>query len=346
MDLQKIKNSLNEQSEEIFSKLGMKYEVLGDNIYCNCPVHEGSDNPRAFSFSKDKGIWKCWTRDCQQQYRNDIFGVIRGSLSKESGVEAEFSDALKWACDFLGIKKGRSSSQKPVIKEPVKEDDFNKLVNTINSSIKLDDNYPAIEIEECVKTPSQYFISRGFKPETLVHFDVGDCYDRGSKLYERSVVPIHNDTGDKVIACIARSIKEYRSPKFLLDPKGFDKRYFFYNYHRAIESVKQTSSLFLVEGQGDVWRLYEAGITQSMSIFGRSLSKEQELKLSKMPLTHIIVLLDNDQAGREAKVQLQRQLGRMYKLSFPKIPTKDVGEMRVEQIKNIIIPQVKGTING
>ncbi len=65
-----------------------------------------------------------------------------------------------------------------------------------------------------------------------------------------------------------------------------------------------------------------------------------------MPLTHIIVLLDNDQAGREAKVQLQRQLGRMYKLSFPKIPTKDVGEMRVEQIKNIIIPQVKGTING
>jgi 5S rRNA maturation endonuclease (ribonuclease M5) len=79
-----------------------------------------------------------------------------------------------------------------------------------------------------------------------------------------------------------------------------------------------------------------------MSIFGKSLTKEQEIKLSKMPITHIVVLTDNDQAGRESKIQIQRQLNRAYKLTFPKLPTKDIGEMTVEQIKNIILPQIKG----
>ena len=343
MDLQKIKNSLNSRAEEVFSRLGMKTEVLGDNVYCHCPVHDGSDNPRAFSFSKDKGIWKCWTRDCQQQYRNDIFGVIRGSLSKEEGVDVGFSEALKWSCNFLDIRGNRQAEK---TSEPIKEDSFARLVNTINSHTKLDENYPLITLDDCIKIPSEYFISRGFKPETLEHFKVGDCYDKQSKLHDRSIIPIYNDDGSGIIACIARSMKAYKTPKFLLSPKGFDKRYFLYNYHRAIEHVKQTSSLFLVEGQSDVWRLYEAGIKQSMSIFGRTLSKEQELKLYRMPLTHIVILMDSDQAGREAKVQMQRQLGRMYKLSFPKIPTKDVGEMRVDQIRNIILPQVKGIING
>ena len=344
MDLQKIKNDLNGRAEEVFSSLGMKYEVLGDNIYCNCPAHEGSDNPRAFSFSKDKGIWKCWTRDCQSQYRNDIFGVIRGSLSKASGVDAGFSEALKWSCGFLGINKQNKS--KIVSKPKIEEDDFSKLVVTLNSNVILDQDYPAIKEDICSELPSKYFISRGFKPETLMYFGVGDCTDKSSKLYDRSIIPIHNDNGEKIIACIARSIKDYKHPKFLLDPKGFDKRYFFYNYHRAISSVEKTSSLILVEGQSDVWRLYEAGITQSMSIFGRSLSKEQETKLYKMPLTHIVILMDNDQAGREAKMQMQRQLGRMYKLSFPRIPTKDVGEMSVDQIKKIVVPQIRGIVNG
>jgi 5S rRNA maturation endonuclease (ribonuclease M5) len=80
-----------------------------------------------------------------------------------------------------------------------------------------------------------------------------------------------------------------------------------------------------------------------MSIFGKTISKEQEDKLLKMPMTHIIILTDNDQAGRESKIQIQRQLGRMYKLTFPKISNKDVGDMSIEQVQSKILPQIKGT---
>lgn len=338
MDLYKIKDSLNSRAEEIFAKLGMNCEVLGDNIYCSCPVHEGSDNPRAFSFSKAKNIWKCWTRDCQQEYRNDIFGVIRGSLSRENGEDVGFSEALKWSCKFLGINgKVKSNDHKAP-----NEDDFSKLVQTINTNVPTDKFCPEILQDYCSNIPSNYFIGRGFSEATLKYFEVGDCTDKSSKLFDRSIIPIHNEDGSKIVAHIGRAIKEYKTPKFLITPKGFDKRFFFYNYHRALEHINNTSSVILVEGQSDVWRLHEAGIYQVMSLFGRTLSKEQEHKLHKLSITHIIILLDNDQAGRESKVQLQRQLNRMYKLSFPKMHTKDVGEMSVDQIHKTIIPQLKG----
>jgi 5S rRNA maturation endonuclease (ribonuclease M5) len=336
MDLYKIKNQLNNRAEEVFIKLGMEYETLGDNIYCNCPVHDGSDNPRAFSFSKQKGIWKCWTRDCQSEYRNDIFGLIRGTLSKESGADVGFSEALKWACKFLGVNSKVTSNA------PVNEDEFSKLVISLTED-RFSKKSEDIDFEYCSTVPSQYFLSRKFKEETLKYFEIGDCLDKKSKLFGRSIIPIHNDDGSKIIACIARAIYEYKSPKFLITPKGFDKRFVFYNYHRAVEHIKKTNSVILVEGQGDVWKLYEAGIYQVMGLFGKTLSQEQEYKLNQLPITKIIVLMDQDQAGREAKVAIQRQLHRTYKLSFPRLPRydlKDVGAMEVKDIQESILPHI------
>ena len=48
------------------------------------------------------------------------------------------------------------------------------------------------------------------------------------------------------------------------------------------------------------------------------------------------MLLDNDQAGREAKVELQRKLGRLFTLVFPKTTGSDIGKKTVEQIKEIL----------
>jgi len=332
-NLKQLKSELNAKVKEIFSKLGMEYEDCGDNIYCCCPIHDESDNPRAFSFSTSKNIWKCWTRDCQQLHNNDIFGLIQGVLSKQNGSTVNFSDVLKWI-DQFHISKPNESSKKNT------EDEFTKLVSSVRKSISRKPNSPELlfNFETC--KPSKYFLKRGFKEETLMYFDITDCIDKTSKLYDRSIIPIHDYNGDKIVGCTARAIKEYKSPKFLLYPSGFDKRFYLYNLHRAKQYIHEKSQLILVEGQSDVWRLYEANINNVVGIFGRTLSKEQENILHRLPITHIVILLDNDQSGREAKIQLQRQLSRMYKLSFPRIFTKDIGEMTVEQIQNILIPQL------
>lgn len=336
MNLNKIKLLLNNRVEEVLSKLDIKYEIFDDNIYSTCPVHESSDNPRAFSFSKKRGIWKCWTRECQHQYKNDIFGLIRGSLCNANGSEVTFSETLEW------IKK-EFDIQSIVEKEEVEkvESEFEQIVNIFSERVSLPQP-KEVKLDLNISIPSKYFIGRGFNKETLEYFEIGDCVDKNSKLYERSIIPIHNDSGSKIIGYIGRSIREYKTPKFLIYPKGFDKRFVFYNMHRAIESINKEHSVFIVEGQGDVWKLYEAGIHNVIGMFGKTLSKEQQVKLQQLPITNIIILTDNDQAGRESKIQLQRQLGRFYNLTFPKLNHKDIGDMSADQIRKDIISQVRG----
>ena len=339
MNLQQIKKYLSSKAEEVFTKLDMTIEDFGDNIYSICPVHASSDNPRAFSFSKQKGIWKCWTRECQNHYRNDILGLIHGVLSHRHGSDVDFGVVLKWINKEFNI--GTRINQSATKELPTESDDFNSIVQYLKQDIEYPIN-KNIVLDTKLTIPSSYFQNRGFNKETLTYFGVGDCLDKNSKLYDRSVIPIHDDSGSQTIAYIGRSTKEYKLPKFLIYPKGFDKRFIFYNLHRALPYIQQTSTLFIVEGQGDVWRLYESGIQNVIGIFGRTLTREQQYKLQTLPVTHIIILTDNDQAGRESKIQLQRQLGRFYRLSFPYLQHKDVGDMTAKQIQDNILSQIRG----
>ena len=340
MNLNKLKNKLNNEAEVLFEKLGIEYETYNDNMYSTCPVHEDSDNPRAFSFSPEKGIWKCWTRDCQHDHGNDIFGLITAILSNRSGEQLEFKDALRWICKEFNIDNKYDGNKEP--KEL--EDEFTSMIKYINQQyqkyIPIKDK--PMEIKNDYSVPSQYFWGRGFNKATLKYFGVGDCDEKGI-MKDRAIIPIHNDDGKCVVGLIGRSIKEYRMPKFLFYPTGFDKRCYFYNFHRAVSRAKETSCLYLLEGQGDVWRIHEAGVKNAVGIFGKTISCEQFEKIKKLPVTHLVVLTDNDQAGRQAKVEIQRKFGRMYKLTFPVLSNKDVGDMTVKNIKEKILVNLKGT---
>ena len=337
---------MHENCETVFKHLDMKCERFGDNIYSTCPIHEGSDNPRAFSYSASRGMWKCWTRDCQHQYKNDLIGLVSGALSAKSNKEVSFVDTVKWIAKVLNVKldlHSKPTDDKDNKIEHEVDNEFSDLVSIFSSGISLQSITKPVHIKCQAQQPSPYFLSRGFRPETLSYFEIGDCLDKESKMKNRAIIPIHDDNGDNVIGLIGRTTKEYINPKFLLYPKGFDKRFWFYNYHRAIQKATETSCLYIAEGQGDVWRLHEAGVANAVSIFGKTISIEQEEKLYKLPVTHLIILTDNDQAGREAKVQIKRRLGRSYKLTFPKMYNKDIGEMTAGQIEQKILANLKGT---
>ena len=75
--------------------------------------------------------------------------------------------------------------------------------------------------------------------------------------------------------------------------------------------------------------------------FLKALSETQRDKLLSSGITNLVVLTDNDQAGRESKVQLQRQLNRTFTVKYPKMNKKDVGEMKIEDIQKIILSDLK-----
>lgn len=335
-DLQHLKSLLNNNIEKILSSLNQEYEILGDNIYSTCPVHNDSDNPRAFCFSKNRGMWKCWTRDCQNEYKNDVFGLIQGALSAQTGKQATFKDALIWGKNLVNVTKNITKQEN----NQTVDESWHNITSILLDNTECKSN-SVISIDENIAYPSKYFITRGFQKRTLDHFGIGDCIDKNSKLFDRAIIPIHDQNGN-MVAIIARSIKEYKDPKFIIHPKGVNKSCLLYNHHRAIESVTQSHTVFIVEGQGDVWRLYEAGIYNAVGIFGKTISKDQEKMLNSMPITHMVILTDNDQAGREAKIQIKRQFSRMYRLSFPVFKKKDVGDMQINEIKDVILGQIKG----
>ena len=71
--------------------------------------------------------------------------------------------------------------------------------------------------------------------------------------------------------------------------------------------------------------------------------QKQREKIVNSGLTKLVILTDNDQAGREAKMQIQRDLSRLFKIFFPRMKRKDIGDMTVKEIEDFILPQVQGT---
>jgi 5S rRNA maturation endonuclease (ribonuclease M5) len=79
-----------------------------------------------------------------------------------------------------------------------------------------------------------------------------------------------------------------------------------------------------------------------VGLFGKDISQEQKTKLICSGVTTLVVLTDNDQAGRESKIKIQRDLNRMFNLKFPKMSRKDIGAMSIQKIQEDILPQIRG----
>ena len=106
--------------------------------------------------------------------------------------------------------------------------------------------------------------------------------------------------------------------------------------------MQKTRTLFLVEGQGDAWKLWECGVANVVGLFGKDISGQQRKLLLRSGATTLIILTDNDQAGRESKIKIKRDMGRLFTLIFPKMNTKDLGTMNIDMVKQSILKNLKG----
>ena len=113
----------------------------------------------------------------------------------------------------------------------------------------------------------------------------------------------------------------------------------------ASDYIKKYQTVILVEGQGDVWRMHEAGYKSCVGIFGSSINEDQLLLLEQSGTLNVIILTDSDEAGNKACSQIIKKCGRRFNYYRPNISTKDVGDMSIDQIKEELHPQLKGLFN-
>lgn len=327
LDLKKVKDIVFDDIYRLLDSFNLQYTQDGDNIFMCCPIHSGSDNPQGCSISHKFRVWKCWTRGCHEHYGSDIFGFLKGILDTD-----DFGTILSYLNKHYNLNDARGYNPKPVVKNELS--DLNKIFRPVQRTL-LD--YEFTKPQTIGRSP--YFESRGFHKDTLKIFGVEDCEDKTSPMKWRAIIPVHYQA--KEIGFIARATKPWLKPKYLFS-NGLRKTDYFYNWDRAIEHALKTRTLFLVEGQGDVWKMFEAGVVNCVGLFGKTLSDQQKRLLLTSGITNLVILTDNDAAGREGKIKIKRELNRLFKLIFPAMHSKDLGNLLVEKLQADILSGLKG----
>lgn len=175
-------------------------------------------------------------------------------------------------------------------------------------------------------------LQRGLTKETIDYFRLGltdneefkyrtDIGNIGHKL----VFPIlEHKRKPKCVGMAYRGFTD-EQPKYINDPNldgregqdinlagVFIKGNLLYGYPMAIDSIRKTNFVYLVEGYMDVISMHQAGIKNVVGSMGTSLTARQIQQLRKAT-SNIVLLMDNDKAG---KTSMTKILPVLYQAGF------------------------------
>ena len=344
-----------ERLEIILDYFSIDYKIHKNKITFPCPIHGGDKSNGASVLTNSAygtGIFKCWTNNCHEEYGKTVLGLIRGVLSVRQNHHYSYNETIDWLEKFLndGLRE-----------EVSLEYSTKKQTTQLSWTFAKNNNEQPFQITRqtvlCgLSIPSSYFIGRGFQKETLVKYDVGICTNKHKPMYNRVVVPSYDDTGKFMVGCLGRTLKpqcmlcnkfhdlndpcpsnpydEYKASKWI-NNAGFNVQEHLYNFWFAQSFIEQSNTVILCEGAGDVWRLEEAGIHNGLGLFGAHFNDGQSHKLERLPIHNLIIATDNDDAGHQVRDTIVNKVGRLYNIRHVIPPVKDIGEMSVEQVREL-----------
>ena len=329
-----VKIATIQNMEKVLDSLDVDTYELNGRLTGPCPVH-GGDNTMAFNVCIDQdsdwyGAWFCNTRRCEKTYGTDVFALIRGILSRKMNKEANFKDVMDYVRPIISLDN--------VV---LKDRSFDKLAKIFQKREVTSEICNRSLVQKELEIPCPYFTSRGFSKDILNKFSIGLCKNANKPMYNRSIFPIFDvNNNDSVVGLAGRTIDPKEKIKWKFN-SGFSSGNHLFGYNRAVDTIRRTNSVVLVEGQGDVLRMHEAGVTNTVGIFGCNLSDPQSILLENASVLNIILMLDNDKAGRNAQEKIFNTYKTMFNFIEVKYDTKDPGELSIDQIQQTIVPQIE-----
>jgi len=361
-----------ERMSDIFSALDISLIRDGKKYYGPCPIH-GGDKFNAFNIyhEGDLGNWKCRTQLCHKTFAQNIIGFVRGVLSRQKydwecqgDEEASFVETIDFILACINLDPNN-------IKVVQGQTDTKRFVNFTKQlkegETKTESGMVRQEVRYRLDIPAKYYMHkkpRNYTPQILDKYDIGLCLKPTSPMYKRVVVPVYDQDHMIMVGCTGRSIFDkcpqcgsWHNPnnkcpiggkekgKF---PKwkhsfGFKAHQHLYNLWFAKACIKSTGVAIITESPGNIWRLEEAGINNAVAIFGTDLHISQQMLLNKTGAVTLIIIMDNDinEAGQKAAERIRNKCERIYNIEIVTIPPGDLGDMLIEDIEEIIKPQIK-----
>ena len=330
VDFKAVKSAIT--MEQVLEHYGIldKFKRGTDSLSGPCPIHKGS-NPTQFRISISKNIWHCFS-ECK--HGGNVLDFI--ARMDNVSIHAAAQKAIEWfQLDREAMSAsegedtpGNAAEETPAAKPVAKRQAPQAEKSTPNAPLKF-------RLDKLERS-HPYLAERGLTLETIVDFGLGFC-SKGM-MAERIAIPIHNTKGE-VVAYAGRFPGEPAddTPKYKL-PQGFRKSQELFNIDRAIKEPGD-KPLVIVEGFFDAIKLHQHGCRKVVALMGSTMSTTQEalIRLNTKPGDRIIVMLDENEAGRAGRDDIACRLSkscfvRVHEFEQPDMEPEHLSAEQVQQL--------------
>jgi DNA primase len=302
-----------------FATILARYDIAPSNLQGQitvlCPFHD--DRQPSLSINLDRKLFHCFA--CQA--KGDILDFVARI------EDVSLPDAARIVARYCGIPVEGYS---PACRPPPKAAAERQNASFVNGTIRKERQHH-VKIPGCCKIAldqaHQYLFDRDLTPELIQFFGLGYCAQ--GRLHGRVCIPIHSPDGGGILGYSGRWANDdvpQGTPRYLM-PLGFKKSALLYNYHRVVGA----QHLVIVEGYWSVFRLHALNVP-AVALMGTSLSDTQMDLLGQSGARQFTLLLDSDQAGRTATVNLLPRLSSLFFVRTPALPDHESPDTVAEEL--------------
>lgn len=302
-DSEDIINTLRfELASQHIQLLEMAPRESGNNIQIQCPYHgNGQERKPSAGIRKSDGVFHCFA--CQETH------TLPEVISYCFGRDDNGYYGTKWIVQtFDTIKSNRSTYREK--EKPVEQ-------KTFVSEEELDS----------YRWTHPYWAKRGIVEDWVI-----ELFDLGADLEKKMITMPVRDIQGRCEFVAKRSV----NTKFFQYPAGVSKP--LYGLYELASSTIISGSrsgihLFVCESMIDCILLWQSGhFAVALNGLGNNRQFQQ---LNELPLSHLILCTDNDEAGQNARTRIRKNVRKLCsEIQFPR-GIKDVGECTREQVINI-----------
>lgn len=285
-------------------------------------------------------MWQCFTHRCHLVNGSDVFALV------QSVLKCSFNQAIQWILGVIDKNLDEVKDLDP--EEALKLQQIIQKRSELVRHKRMED-----ELLQHLE-PSVYFKTRGFSDEVIQEFKCyGEWHKPGTYGEGRAMVPVYDPIDGYLIAFTGRLLDDSQietwRPKWMhclnyaerrkksadrTDEERFHASSVLFNLHRAKEHMSDPRTIILVEGPGDVMRMWEAGLKNTVAVLGTSFSRHHKTLLHKVGCRRVINAMDGDEAGKKASSTAEKLCKDYFEYSSVTLPGgTDPGDHEPDQLR-------------
>lgn len=313
----------------------------GANFKACCPFHD--ERTASFIVSPEKNIYKCFGCGVSgdalkflQEYKKlsfieaveEVANIYHYALEYETNAKIEQNERLKEILTFANS----------LFKERIKNEKKALEYLTYKRALSLE-MIEAYDLGFCLPADLEVLKERFSVDELIasgIFSDKNEQKELKSFCNYRITIPLKDSKGQirsfSARLYIPRFLRNDKAPKYIngRETSLFNKSFFLYNYHRALEHIKQRKHVIICEGFFDVIAYEHFNYKNAICTCGIAFTNAHLAFLNKLGV-ELCFSFDNDSAGRDATIKaldlcLKNHITNMSVIQIKDPSVKDLGD--------------------